>query len=190
MTDDVLFCRPAVLALFACRPPPRQALRLESAWKAEVCVSKINSYNPRYQAAYEDFVLKKSASSEFSNFFKNKQQFYNAISLAHNLSGLGIYERVQGWANSFVDFLDPQYNAHNCIAQMHALAVMIVGSQKRFISKEQIAALVFEALKACAEPSVTRCVLAVDLCSGAKKPSDSESDINFAGLLPHVKLHG
>ncbi len=126
-----------------------KALQLEAAWKADCCVTKLNTYNPKYQAAYEDFVLKKSATSDFSGFFKAKQPFYNAIALVHHLQNLGIYDRVAEWSNSFVDFLDPRYNAHTCIAQMHAVTVMLSTSQKKFSTREKIGALVFEALKSC-----------------------------------------
>ena len=131
----------------------QEALKLEAAWKASCCVTKLNSYNPKYQSAYEEFILAKSSSSEYSGHFKAKQPYYNAISLAHSLQVMGIYDKVAMWSNASVDFLDPKYNAHTCISQMHALTVMIMNGQKKFISKDKISAIVFEALKACARGS-------------------------------------
>lgn len=133
---------------------PRQALRLETAWKSECCTTKLNTYNPKYQAAYEEFVLKKSSSSDYSGFFKAKQPFYSAISLAHNLQNLNIYTRFEVWCNTYVDYLDTRYNPHTCVAQMHAITVMIVNGQKKFISKEKMGYIVFEALKACVDSLV------------------------------------
>ena len=105
----------------------QEALKLESAWKADCTVTRLNTYNPRYQAAYESFVLSKSASSEYNGCFKLKLSYYNAISLAHNFQVLDFFDEFQSWSNSNVDYLDGKYNAHTCIAQMHALTTMILG---------------------------------------------------------------
>lgn len=116
-------------------------------------MSKLNTYNPRYQSAYENFVLQTSTTSEYSGFFKNKQTFYNAIALAHHLQQLGVYKLLASWSNAFVDFLDPRYNPHVCISQMHCLTVMITNSQKKLCSKEKLGGIVMEALKACVTKS-------------------------------------
>jgi len=119
------------------------------AWKANCHVTKMNTYNPRYQASYEDFFLSKSASAEFSGFFKSKDSFYKTIAIVHQLQIYSIYNRVASWSNAFVDFLDPRYNPHTCISQMHALGVLIVNALKKSCTKEKIGVILFEALKAC-----------------------------------------
>ena len=53
-----------------------------------------------------------------------------------------------------MDYLDTRYNPHTCVAQMHAITVMIVNGQKKFISKEKMGYIVFEALKACVDSLV------------------------------------
>lgn len=126
---------------------------MESAWKAECHLTKLNTYNPRYGQAYDEFVMAKSSSSDYNNYFRAKLQYYNALALAHNLQNFGIYERTESWANAFVDFLDPQYSPHGVISQMHALSLMIIGGQKRFTSKQKTAELVFESMKACVRDS-------------------------------------
>ena len=78
------------------------------AWKANCHVTKMNTYNPRYQASYEDFFLSKSASAEFSGFFKSKDSFYKTIAIVHQLQIYSIYNRVASWSNAFVDFFGPQ----------------------------------------------------------------------------------
>lgn len=35
----------------------QEALTLEAAWKASCGVTKLNSYSPKYQSAYEEFLL-------------------------------------------------------------------------------------------------------------------------------------
>lgn len=126
-----------------------QALRLEAAWRAECVTTKLNSYNPRYQAAYEEFILQKSQTSDYSGFFRAKQPYYAALSLAHNLMTLNMYPRVEAWGMQSIDFLDSSYQPQTVVAQMHALAVMLVNGQKKICSKEKLGCLVFEALKAC-----------------------------------------
>lgn len=127
-----------------------QALRLESAWKANCCATKPNTYNPKYQQAYEEFFLQKSASNEYSGHFKACQPYYSAIAVAHNLQWYGLWDKLVKWSNCCVDFLDPKYNAHACIGQMHSLSVLIINGIRKFLTKEKIAAILFEALKSCA----------------------------------------
>lgn len=126
-----------------------KALSLEAAWKADCYTTKLNSYHPNYQQTYEAFVLAKSSSSSYNGYFKAKQPFYNAVALAHNLQSLQIFDRLKAWSNKYVDFLNTDYNPQSCIAQMHAMTVIIQTSQKRFVSKSKIATMVFEALKSC-----------------------------------------
>lgn len=116
-----------------------------AAWKAECHVSKLNTYNPRYQTAYEEFFLAKSNSAEFSGFFKSKESYYKAIAVAHQLQNYNIYDRLAAWSNACVDFLDVRYS----ISQMHGLSVLIVSSLKKICAKEKVAVILFEALKAC-----------------------------------------
>ena len=73
-----------------------EALKLESAWKADCTLTRLNTYNPRYQAAYETFVINKSASSEYDGHFRSKLSYYNAISLAHNMQALDFLCRIPG----------------------------------------------------------------------------------------------
>ena len=95
-------------------------------------------------------MLAKSGTSSYNNYFQAKQPFYHALSLAHNLQTVQIYDRLKAWSNKYVDFLNTEYNPQSCIAQMHAMTVIIQTGQKRFLTKPKIAIMVFEALKSCA----------------------------------------
>lgn len=59
------------------------------------------------------------------------------------LQSLQIYDWLKAWSNKYVDFLNPEYNLQSCIAQMHAMTVIIQTSQKRFVTKPKIAIIVF-----------------------------------------------
>ena len=147
----------------------REALKLESAWKADCTLTRLNTYNPRYQAAYETFVINKSASSEYDGHFRSKLSYYNAISLAHNMQALDFFAEFQAWSNSHVDYLDPKYNAHTCIAQMHALTTMLMAAQRKYVEKPLLRAIVLEALKSCVRcsivgPAGTSHALAAESC--------------------------
>ena len=146
----------------------QEALKLESAWKADCTVTRLNTYNPRYQAAYESFVLSKSASSEYNGCFKSKLSYYNAISLAHNFQVLDFFDDFQSWSNSNVDYLDGKYNAHTCIAQMHALTTMILGAQRKYVDKPLLRVVIREALKSCVWYS--GCVILTRRCNAAVLP--------------------
>ena len=129
-----------------------EALKIEQAWKAECAVSKLNSYNPKYTQLYEHFALAKSASAEYNGYFKAKNPYWVSIALVHHLQVYGVYAKLEAWSNECVDYLDPRYEPLACIHQMHALASLVVSSQKKFTSKEKVGVILFEALKTCVWP--------------------------------------
>ena len=118
-------------------------------------MTRLNTYNPKYPQAYADFISSKSSSGEFNGWFKQQNPYLNALSLAHNLQQLEIYDDLLAWSNAHVDYLDPTYNAQQCVGQMHALTVMLMGSQKKFVERPVLKMMVLEALKACASNSVS-----------------------------------
>ena len=136
-----------------------EALGIEHAWRAECRVTQLNTYNPRYAAAYDSFIMSKATSPEFNGFFKAKNPYYTALALARHLQNYNVYERVIQWSHAFVDFLDARYDPQSTINAMHALTSLIVTSQKKYCPKAKIGIIIFEAVKACVPCSVGRVVV-------------------------------
>ena len=143
-----------------------EALGIEHAWRAECRVTQLNTYNPRYAAAYDSFIMSKATSPEFNGFFKAKNPYYTALALAHHLQNYNVYERVIQWSHAFVDFLDARYDPQSTINAMHALTSLIVTSQKKYCPKAKIGIIIFEAVKACVPVLSGTCGSSVVCCVG------------------------
>ncbi|CAE7569950.1 unnamed protein product [Symbiodinium sp. CCMP2592] len=161
-----------------------EALGIEHAWRAECRVTQINTYNPRYSAAYDAFILSnKGSSPEFNGFFKQKNPYYTALALAHHLQNYGVYDKVVQWTNAFVDFLDPRYEPQNTINTMHAITSLIVTSQKKYCLKAKIGIIIFEAVKACVPVSPhSRAVGRTLSFSFEKGGADASKSMNLLNL--------
>ena len=61
-----------------------------------------------YQASYEDFFLSKSASAEFSGFFKSKDSFYKTIAIVHQLQILQHLQPCGIMVKCLCGFFGPQ----------------------------------------------------------------------------------
>lgn len=114
---------------------------------------------------------------------------------------LDFFEEFQSWSHGNVDYLDPKYNAHGCIAQMHALCTMLLGAQRKYIDKPWLRAILLEALKSCVWYSgcdvrcvilSRRCIPAVPPCHvcGAESVDPHESSCHscHVGLCKRTRL--
>ena len=70
------------------------------------------------------------------------------------VTSLDIWDDFHTWCNAHVDFLHESYNAQSCVSLMHGVSLMILNAQKKFCTKPKLAAIIMQALKACAAPSV------------------------------------
>lgn len=135
----------------------QEALRLESHWRADCQKTFLSSSNPRYMELQATFILAKSASSDFSGYFKTWSNYQDALALAHCLDRFQIREPLFKWFNQNVNFLKDGFEALPCLSQMHQLCLIIQGTMRKYYDKQLIGIMIYEALKFCVSSSVEQC---------------------------------
>ena len=127
-----------------------EAKALEAAWKADCSRTHVNTNNPRYMELQADFILGKSKTSDFNNYFRVWEHYKDVLALVSLLDRLDIRDKFFSWCNQRVNFLKDGFMPQPCLTQMHSLSIIIMGNMRKFWDKKVIAIIVFEALKFCA----------------------------------------
>ena len=126
----------------------KDAIDLESEWKADCRKTHVNLNNPRYKDLKKEFIQSKSASQDHHDYFKFHERYNETLSVAHTLKRCKIEEDYFQWLNSNMNFLK-EIEPMAIIAVLHQLLLIIQGNMRRYWPQELQNIIMLEAFKFC-----------------------------------------
>ena len=81
--------------------------------------------------------------------FTSWDPYTHALSLAHRLQNLGLFDDFNAWLNRHMHFLHEQLDKWSCLTILHAATCTIHNTLKFYHSKEDVRVFLFEFLKFC-----------------------------------------